>query len=62
MAQLTIRQWRRLREISVVDMAKRLGISRPTYTAWERNPSQIKLCYIDKIANVLGISREDISI
>lgn len=62
MSQLTIRQWRRLKEISVVDMAKRLGVSRPTYTSWERDPAQIKLCNIDKIANVLGISRDDISI
>lgn len=60
MMQLTLRQWRRVREITVLDMATRLGVSKPTYIAWERDPSKIRVKYADKIADILGISREEL--
>lgn len=60
MMQLTLRQWRRVREITVLDMATRLGVSKPTYIAWERDPSKIRVGYADKIASILGISREEL--
>lgn len=60
MMQLTLRQWRRVREITVLDMATRLGVSKPTYIAWERDPSKIRISYAEKIADILGVSREDL--
>lgn len=60
MPNLTLRQWRRVREITVLDMATRLGVSKPTYIAWERDPSKIRISYAEKIADILGVSREDL--
>lgn len=60
MMQLTLRQWRRVREITVLDMATRLGVSKPTYIAWERDPSKIRISYAERIADILGVSREDL--
>ena len=60
MPNLTLRQWRRVKEITVIEMANRLGISKPTYIAWERDPSKIRVGYADKIASILGISREEL--
>lgn len=60
MPKLTLRQWRRVREITVLEMANRLGVSKPTYIAWERDPSKIRISYAEKIADILGVSREDL--
>ena len=60
MEQLTLRQWRRVKDITVVDMAERLGISKPTYIKWERDPSSIRIGYAEKIAAILGVKREDV--
>lgn len=56
----TLREWRRLREITQETMAELCGIHVNTYRSWEENPSEIKLSCAYKIADRLGITLDDI--
>ena len=53
-------EWRRARNITQDEMAKRLDISKPTYVRWEKNPQNITMFYADKIAGILGAELTDI--
>lgn len=57
---LTLRQWRKVREMSVADISARLGVHRNTYINWENNPGKISMEYAHKIADVLDVSIEAI--
>lgn len=57
---LTVRQWRKAKELSVSKMAELLGIHANTYTSWEENPSKISIGYAFKIASILSVSIDDI--
>ena len=58
--KLTLREWRRIKEISQESMAKLCGIHVNTYRIWEENPAEIKLSCAYKIVERLGITLDDI--
>ncbi len=57
---LTLKQWRRVKEISQAQMAERLGIHINTYQNWENDPGKISVAMADKIIGILGIQPNDI--
>lgn len=57
---LTMAEWRRIKKISQDEMAERLGISTMTVRSWEAHPEMIRLGYVPKIAEILGIDAKDI--
>lgn len=56
----TVRAWRRAKEISQEDMAVRLGIHVNTYQNWEAEPEKISIGNAKKIAEIFGVSLDDI--
>lgn len=58
--KLTLRQMRRIREISQTEMAKRLGVAPGTYVMWERCPAKIKTGRLIEICRILKCSVDDI--
>jgi DNA-binding XRE family transcriptional regulator len=51
--QLTLRQWRLLKEITQQEMADKIGVHVNTYAAWEQHPERIEIQYCQKIADAL---------
>jgi DNA-binding XRE family transcriptional regulator len=58
--KLKLSAWRRAREITQDQMAKRLDISKPTYVRWEKEPQKITMYNAQKIADVLDTEIQDI--
>lgn len=58
--KLTLKEWRRLKEVSQEAMASVCGVHVNTYRAWEEKPSSIKLGDAMKLAEHLNISLDDI--
>ena len=58
--KLTLRQMRRIREISQIEMARRLGVAPGTYVVWERCPAKIKTGRLIEICRILNCSVDDI--
>ncbi|MBR2654701.1 MAG: helix-turn-helix transcriptional regulator [Lachnospiraceae bacterium] len=58
---LTLRQWRKAREITQEKMADRLGVHINTYQNWEKEPGKITIENSKKIAEILGVPLDDIS-
>lgn len=58
--KLTIKEWRRAKEITQEQMADSIGVHVNTYRAWEDNPEDIRIGKAVSIAEKLGISLEDI--
>jgi len=57
---MTVRAWRRAREISQTEMASRLDVHVNTYQNWENEPEKITIANAMKIAQILGIELNDI--
>ena len=57
---LTIRQWRRLKEMSQKNLADACGVHENTIRNWEEDSSQIKLSDAIKLSEVFGVSIDDI--
>ena len=57
---LTLKQWRKVKEISQQTMAEKLNICRDTYDSWEKNPEKISIENAKKIVSILGVTFEDI--
>lgn len=57
---LTLRAWRRAKEISQQEMADKLHIHVNTYQNWEYNPEQIGIGNAMKICEILGVSLNDV--
>ncbi len=57
---LTLRAWRRAKEITQEDMAERLKIHVNTYQNWENKPETIAIGYAKKISEILELSLDDI--
>ena len=57
---LTLKQWRLAKEISQEEMAKRCGVHRNTYAAWEKNPNNISVENAVVIAEALKESVDTI--
>ena len=58
---LTLREWRLAKEVSQERMAEHLKIHVGTYINWEKAPGKIPFEKAVEIANILGVSLDDIS-
>ena len=58
---LSVREWRRVREISQETMAEKLKIHVNTYQNWEKKPGQISFEKAVEISKILGVPLNDIS-
>lgn len=58
---LTLRQWRRAKEITQETMADALGIHVNTYQNWEEAPEKIGIEKAIEITKILGVTLEDIT-
>lgn len=57
---MTLRQARRLADVTVDEMAATLGISKNTYIAYERNPGRMRVETAQAAAEKLGRKPEEI--
>lgn len=53
--KLKLVEWRRARGITQEEMAKRLGISKPTYVRWEKKPENITVGFANKISVIFDV-------
>jgi len=58
---LTLRQWRRAKEISQEKMAELLKIHVNTYQNWEESPEKISIEKAMEISSILNVDLDDIS-
>lgn len=58
---LTIREWRRVKEITQEAMAQKLSIHVNTYQNWEKEPGKISWEKAVEISKILGVALDDIS-
>lgn len=58
---LTVREWRRVKEISQEAMAKKLNVHVNTYQNWENEPGKISIDKAFEIAQIFGVSLDDIA-
>ena len=58
---LTVREWRRLREISQEDMAQRLNVHVNTFQKWEKDSGKIPFSKAVEIAKILDVAIDEIS-
>lgn len=54
MESMTVREWRRAREISQAAMAELLGVHVNTYAEWEKSPENITIKNAFSICNILN--------
>lgn len=57
---LTLRQWRRAKEITQQGMADMLGVHVNTYQNWEEAPDKISIANAVKIAKIFNLTIGDI--
>lgn len=57
---LTLREWRRVKEISQETMAEKLNVHVNTYQNWEKNPGRISFEKAAEMAKILGVPIDDI--
>lgn len=60
MSRFTVREYRRMREISQTEMAEMLGIHVNTYIAWEKDPKKIPVDKAMNICNIFGVDIDSI--
>lgn len=58
--KMTLKEWRRVKNITQEEMANVCGVHVNTYRAWEERPDSIKLSAAIKIADHLGVNLGDI--
>ena len=56
----TLKELRAKKQWSQEDVAKQLGITTATYNSWENNFGKIKISYGNAIANLFGVTLDDI--
>lgn len=56
----TIREWRRVKDLTQDSVAEALGVSVNTLKRWEDDSSQITIANCYKLASILGVRFEDI--
>lgn len=57
---LTLREWRRVKEISQETMAEKLGVHVNTYQSWEKNPGKISFEKAAEMAEILNVPIDEI--
>ncbi len=60
MSNLSLRQWRLAKEITVDKMAEIIGVHPNTYRNWEDEPEKISVSFALKISDALGESIDTI--
>ena len=55
MENMTLKQWRRVKDLTIEEMAKACGVHPNTYAAWERNPDKVRIGDAVKVASILGV-------
>jgi len=58
--KLTLREWRKAKEIKIADMAKMLDVHPNTYQSWEEDPGKISVDNAVKIAAYLDVPFDDV--
>ena len=58
--KLTIREWRKLKEVSQEKMAQKLGVHANTYAAWEKNAARIPVDKAFAIALIFDVTIDSI--
>lgn len=56
----TLKELRAKHNLTQLDLAKKVGVSIQTYNAWESDFGVIKISQANKIANILGVTLDDI--
>lgn len=56
----TLRETREQKGVTKAAICRHLGISKPTYDAYENDPSSMKVGTAIKLAEFLGVSVQDI--
>lgn len=62
MPKMTLRQLRRVRDITQAQMAENLGITPSTYAAWEKCPAKVKTGKLLQVLQILDCSICDLKI
>lgn len=57
---LTLKQWRRARNITQEQMAEKLGVHINTYQNWEKDPEKISVSAAATIMTILNVAPDDI--
>jgi transcriptional regulator with XRE-family HTH domain len=57
---LTVRQWRKAREMTQEQMAEKLGVHMNTYMNWEKDPGKISIANAKAISEILEVPLDDI--
>jgi DNA-binding XRE family transcriptional regulator len=55
-----VRAWREYKGFSQGEMAKRMGISQSAYSQMERSGSRLRKATLEKIAEAMGIARQQL--
>lgn len=56
----SLREWRRLKEMSQDDLAAAVGVSRTTIFNWEDHPEKMTVDKVERVARALDLSINDI--
>lgn len=56
----TLKEWRANKDLTQLELAKKIGVPASTYNAWERNPDSIKVGNVLKICNALEVKPQDV--
>ena len=59
--KLTLAEWRRAKNITQQEMATMCDVHINTYRRWEQHPEEIKVTYLDRLAQKLGVDVSDIT-
>ena len=62
LGQMTLRQMRRVQDITQAQMAQAIGVSIGTYQAWEKCPAKVPIGRLIEIARLLECSATDFKI
>lgn len=57
---LTLKAWRKARDLSQAQMAERLDVHTNTYRNWEESPEKIEIGRCIQICRVLNVKLDDI--
>lgn len=58
--QTTLQGWRTHKGYTQKEIARKLGVSEPTYIKWEKNPNLIRVQTLHDFSKILDISIEDV--
>lgn len=58
--KLSLSAWRKARELTLRDMAAKIGVSTITYNRWEKDPSKISLGKAIEISRALNVDFDNI--